>query len=102
MISRLRRAHIGYAVIFIVVVLLGVQYLRQHKAPAPVKENAAPAIHVSKQSDEQIAVHVAGAVKRPGVYRLSGDARAVDAVRAAGGAAANGDLSAINLAAKVE
>jgi competence protein ComEA len=46
-------------------------------------------------------VHVAGAVRRPGVYRMKAGARVRDAVRRAGGAGAGADLDAINLAAKV-
>jgi len=47
-------------------------------------------------------VHVAGAVRRPGVYRLPADARAAAAVRRAGGATPRADLAAINLAAPLE
>lgn len=46
-------------------------------------------------------VHVAGAVRRPGVYRMKAGARVRDAVRRAGGAGSGADLDAINLAAKV-
>lgn len=45
-----------------------------------------------------VRVHVTGAVRKPGVYVLSPADRVVDAVRAAGGAAANADLESINLA----
>lgn len=47
-------------------------------------------------------VHVAGAVRRPGVYRLGGGSRVRDAVRRAGGPTRRGDVNAINLAAHVE
>ena len=50
----------------------------------------------------RVTVHVAGAVRRPGVYRLPARARVVDAVRRAGGARRRADLAALNLAAKLE
>lgn len=48
-----------------------------------------------------ITVHVAGAVRVPGVYVVSSTARAIDAVRAAGGLAADADADRINLAASL-
>lgn len=47
-------------------------------------------------------VHVAGAVRRPGLYRLAQGARVAVAVRRAGGPAANADLNVINLAARLQ
>jgi competence protein ComEA len=47
---------------------------------------------------EPIRIHVAGAVRRPGVYSLPAWARVVDAVKKAGGATSEADLDAINLA----
>jgi len=49
-----------------------------------------------------VRVHVAGAVRKPGVYSLSADARIYDAVQKAGGAAPDADPNALNLAAFVE
>jgi competence protein ComEA len=43
-------------------------------------------------------VHVAGAVRRPGLYKMASDARVADAVRAAGGPTRRADLDALNLA----
>lgn len=49
-----------------------------------------------------IAVHVAGAVVRPGVYRLAEGDRVVDALLQAGGAASDGRPDLVNLAARLE
>ncbi len=46
-------------------------------------------------------VDVAGAVHRPGVYRLRAGARVDDAVRRAGGVTTHADLDPVNLAAPV-
>jgi competence protein ComEA len=48
-----------------------------------------------------VVVHVAGAVRKPGVYTLRANQRVVDAVRLAGGPARDADLDALNLAARM-
>src|SRR5829696_1897921 len=49
----------------------------------------------------RLVVHVVGAVRRPGLYRLVHGARIADAVRRAGGATRRADLTLVNLAAQV-
>src|SRR5829696_2158596 len=91
-----------WALGLVVVVVLGARYLNRGSAPPP---SAAPAIQVGDTDgggSARVTVHVAGAVRRPGVYRLAPRSRVVDAVRRAGGARPRADLSALNLAAKVE
>lgn len=50
----------------------------------------------------EIVVHVAGAVKQEGVYKLNLGDRIIDALKLAGGATASANLSSINLAEKVK
>src|SRR4051794_21681159 len=50
----------------------------------------------------RLVVHVAGAVRRPGVSRLAAGARVDDAVRRAGGVTRRAELTQLNLAAKLE
>ena len=106
--SDLTRPQLALCVVAVLVALvLGVRHLR---AGAAV-DGAAPAgpvpIRVSGPDDgaggrERVIVHVAGAVRRPGVYRIEAGARVDDAVRRAGGATRRADLGGLNLAAKVE
>ncbi|MFW6230163.1 MAG: helix-hairpin-helix domain-containing protein [Halanaerobium sp.] len=55
----------------------------------------------NKEKDKTIVVHLAGAVKRPGVYKLNQSDRLVDLIKAAGGLKENADLNQINLAEKL-
>jgi len=90
-----------WALGLVVVVVLGVRYLgRDDEAPSA----SAPAIQVGETEggSSRVTVHVAGAVRQPGVYRLPSRSRVVDAVRRAGGTRRRADLSALNLAAKLE
>ncbi|HER23602.1 MAG TPA: hypothetical protein ENO17_00830 [Candidatus Atribacteria bacterium] len=49
--------------------------------------------------DLSVIIHVAGAVKNPGVYQLKPTDRIIDAVKIAGGATEKANLDLINLAA---
>jgi len=55
-----------------------------------------PAIQIETPS---VIIHIAGAVKNPGVYQLKSTDRIVDAVKIAGGATEEANLDLINLAA---
>ncbi|HEV8572702.1 MAG TPA: helix-hairpin-helix domain-containing protein [Actinomycetota bacterium] len=62
-----------------------VRTLRPEPAPSP--------------SPVPVVVHVAGWVRRPGVYELGQGERVIDALEAAGGPRRGADLDALNLAA---
>lgn len=49
-----------------------------------------------------VTVHAAGAVAQPGVYRLPPGARVADLIQAAGGATADAEVDALNLAALLD
>ncbi|MCU0937455.1 MAG: ComEA family DNA-binding protein [Gammaproteobacteria bacterium] len=65
-------------------------------------DGGAPVRVVQGAAARQTLVHVAGEVRRPGVYRIGGDARVIQAVRLAGGPTRRADLSGLNLAALVQ
>ena len=78
-------------------------------APPPVRppgqEMAATSANAAMPAANtagEIVVHVAGAVRKPGVYHLPLGARGEDALKAAGGPTANANTDAINLAARLE
>lgn len=59
----------------------------------------AQALIESPRDEVPLKVHVKGEVNHPGVYQLPSGSRTVDAIEAAGGAKALGDVEALNLAA---
>jgi competence protein ComEA len=61
-----------------------------------------PTVQIDRSDGGRVTVHVAGAVRRPGLYVLPAGSRVNDALRRAGGPARRADLAAINLAAKLE
>lgn len=91
-----------YAAILGVVAFLGTRWLQRDGAPAAAEKPTQAGIRVQSAAGGRVTVHVAGAVQRPGVYRLASGARVHQAVDRAGGPSPRADTTQINLAAKVE
>lgn len=95
-----RRRAVAVGLVLLVVLVLGARRLAsagaaQAPVAAPVVVPAAPV------AQRRVIVHVVGAVREPGLYRLHEGDRVADAIERAGGAAAKADLAGVNLAAPV-
>ena len=97
-----RQLALAVTAVVAVLVLGGWYVSRGGPAAAPAAPPAAISVQDGGQGGGAVVVHVAGAVRAPGVYRMRADARVDDAVHRAGGALPRADLTQVNLAAKVE
>ncbi len=100
---------LAYGVAALLLVVVGVRYLEGRgadppsTAPAVTLDGAAPSEGSSGSGAEDgLYVHVAGAVRKQGLFRLTEGARVGAAVDRAGGPLARADLSGVNLAAQVQ
>jgi competence protein ComEA len=86
-------------------VVLGLRQLAGRSEGAAAAPSPVATIAVQDDASaggDRVVVHVAGAVRDPGVYKLPSSARVDDAVARAGGATRRADLGGLNLAAKLE
>jgi competence protein ComEA len=96
-----RRQALAGAAALLVVLALGGRVLARpgDDAGALPVEPVAVAETTEREPPEDVVVHVVGAVRSPGLYRLSDGSRVADALALAGGAMPRADLTAVNLAA---
>ena len=100
--STRRRLGIGAAIVVVLAslaVTIGIGVIRG--ATAPTESIGFSAGPTPSPAASALYVHVAGAVRTPGLYALSTGARLVDAVAAAGGFAENASRDSVNLARAV-
>jgi competence protein ComEA len=97
-ISRARA--LAYVAVLLVALLLAGR-LAFHKEQPAAARVAPAAMRAAPAPVRKLLVHVVGAVRTPGLYRLDDGSRVDDAIRAAGGAKPKAALDAINLAAPV-
>jgi competence protein ComEA len=92
-----------YGAVAVALLLIGARSIRaEDEEPGGVggaAGEAAPLRFVD--GGGEVVVHVAGAVARPGVYRLPEGTRVTDAVERAGGPSQKAVLDAVNLAARL-
>jgi competence protein ComEA len=95
-----------YGAVGVALLLLGARWIRASdsrgaEAGGVSYSSGSGSFAVDAEGGEDVVVDVAGAVARPGVYRMPAGSRVNDAVQRAGGASAGGDTEAINLAARL-
>jgi len=96
----LRRS--GWAYLLLAVALGALAWRIAGRSPAATQPEAARPAVVSRRPPAELLVHVAGAVRKPGVYRIAGDGRVIQAIRRAGGPTPTADVGLINLAAPLQ
>jgi competence protein ComEA len=95
-----RRRALAGAVLLAAVLLVGGRYLAGAGASSgPARPGTQQLRPVEAAAPAALVVHVVGAVRRPGLYRLRDGSRIADAVARAGGATRRADVSLVNLAA---
>jgi len=97
-----------YAAIAVAVLLVGARWLRSDEVAAGetgdvsgVEQSSDDGAFELERGGGELVIHVAGAVRNPGVYRLPEGSRVTDALERAGGATAAALPDGVNLAAVI-
>ena len=94
-----RRLIVVGAVLLLALAVGGRLLSRPGHASVPPPIRVAASVQTTVAS--QLFVHVVGAVRRPGLYRLTDGSRVADALRRAGGTTRKAQLDLVNLAARL-
>src|SRR4051794_40972337 len=108
--ERSRGQLIGYGLAALLLVVAGFELVGNRGkdggagTPVAVGAGAGPAADQpgARGGERRVYVHVAGAVRRPGLYRVRASGRVAGAVARAGGPARHADLAGVNLAAPLQ
>jgi competence protein ComEA len=93
-----RSTVVVWVIAAVLAVVAGARLLGGDDQPRPAPVRLAPE---GGRESARIYVHVAGAVRRPGLMTMSAGSRVADAIQRAGGPGPRADLTAVNLAARV-
>jgi competence protein ComEA len=96
--ERSRSTIVVWAIAAVLAAVAGARLLggQDEPPPAPVRISSGAGHKAAR-----IYVHVAGAVRRPGLIRMADGSRVADALSRAGGPGPRADLGAVNLAARL-
>ncbi len=96
-----RAQAVAYAIALLVVLTVAGRVVLGAGGSDPAAGSQSVALDVQEAPPRELVVHVAGAVLRPGLYRLPDGSRIDDAIAEAGGARPKAALDLVNLAAPV-
>jgi competence protein ComEA len=108
--ERSRGQLIGYGLALVLLVVAGYELVGNRRqqggsggvAIAGGAGAPGPAGPSGERRERRVYVHIAGAVKRPGLYRVRASGRVAAAVARAGGPTGKADLAGVNLAAPLQ
>lgn len=98
-ISRARA--LTYVVVLLVLLVVGGRLALGRESSAPPPARPLPVVRAEQEPAQMLVVHVVGAVRKPGLYRLPEGSRIDDAIRRAGGPRPKAELALVNLASPV-